>query len=218
MLRDLALLIHSAYHATLARPQRYYWDHAQRQEFDDLVGLLSNINDPERVEIRRILRERSVRSLLDAGCGPATELLGYKQERLPLAYTGLDQSQSMLELCCKRHPEAAFVRGALDDMPFADRGFDAVLLKHVLEHQSDYPDVVREAVRVARRLVVINFFHRLLPLGRDIHLKDRRGFWNNWYSRRRFEAFLKTLPIRSFEKSRTLGTARQTAEIYLLHL
>lgn len=214
--KDIALFLHSCWHASPLRPRRYYWDHTSDDQLDNVVQLLSNPNDPERIEIRRILAALGPLTLLDAGCGPGTELVGYKQDALHVRYTGLDGSHRMLQLVRQKHPDATFVRGSLEQLPFAEGGYDVVLLKHVLEHQPDYRNTVRQAVRVARQAVVINFFHKPLPVPFDIHLKDRRGFWNNWYSRSKFEAYLRTLPLVSFEKLRTTGTAGQTAEIYVL--
>lgn len=216
MLRDVALFAHSVFHSRLIRPRAYYWDATKEEELDHVVELLSNTDDPERVEIRRVLREEKIARLLDAGCGPATELGGYKKDGLTLRYAGLDGSRRMLGVARSRHPEASFIRGGLERLPFADSAFDGVLLKHVLEHQADYQPVLREAVRVASRVVIVNFFHRPLPGTRDVILRDRRGFWNNWYSRSRFEAFARSLPVQSLTTKRAVGTAGQTAEVYVL--
>jgi len=217
MLRDIALFTHSILHSTLVgASRRDYWDRARPEELGHVVELLSHTDDPERFEIRRVLQELKPRTLLDAGCGPGTEFEGYKRAGLNLSYTGLDGSEKMLAVARSNHPDARFIRGSLDMLPFGDRSFDVVLLKHVLEHQPDYRPVLREAVRVSRRAVVVNFFHRLLPLPFDVSLRDRRGFWNNWYSRRRFENLVRSLPISHFEDHRTLGTAKQTAEVYVL--
>jgi ubiquinone/menaquinone biosynthesis C-methylase UbiE len=217
MLRDLALFAHSVYHSTVrGASRRDYWDHAQEQDLGRVVELLSHTDDPERFEIRRVLHELKPRTVLDAGCGPATEFEGYQRAGLPMTYTGIDGSERMLAMARRRYPSARLVRGALDAMPFGDRSFDVVLLKHVLEHQPDYRPVIREAVRLCRRAVVIDLFHRLLPLPFDVRLKDRRGFHNNWYARGRFEKFVQSLPLRDLEHVRTLGTAKQTAEIFVL--
>lgn len=214
--KDIALFLHSCWHASPLRPRRYYWDHTTDDQLDNVVQLLSNPNDPERIEIRKALAAYQPLTLLDAGCGPGTELVGYKQQNLQLRYTGLDGSHRMLQLVKQKHPDATFVRGSLDLLPFADGSYDVVLLKHVLEHQPDYQNTVRQAVRVARRAVLINFFHKPLRLPMDIHLKDRRGFWNNWYSRSRFESYVRRLGVQSFEIIRTIGTAGQSAEVYVL--
>lgn len=218
MFRDIALFLHSAFHATrLAPGRRDYWDTTKEQEVEHVVSLLSETQDPERIEIRRLLRELEARSLLDAGCGPATELTGYEESALRIDYTGIDGSQRMLLRARQRHPGATFIRGSLGELPFADQSFDVVLLKHILEHQTDYRPLVRDAVRVSRRAVIINHFHRLLPLPWNVMLKDRRGFNNNWYARSKFEKFCNTLPVARHDHYRTIGTAKQTAEIYVLH-
>ena len=57
------------------------------------------------------------------------------------------------------------------ELPFADASFDAVVASDVLEHipPGHRPHVVREAMRVARRVVLIGF-----PCGRCSHALDRR--------------------------------------------
>ena len=218
MFRDIALFLHSVFHATpLASGQRDYWDTTKEQEVDHVVSLLSETQDPERIEIRRILRELETRTLLDAGCGPGTELTGYKESAMRIDYTGIDGSQRMISLARQRHPSASFIRGSLSELPFNDKSFDVVLLKHILEHQTDYQPLVKEAVRVSRKAVIINHFHRLLPFSFHVMLKDRRGFHNNWYSRSKFEKFCFSLPVARCDHLLSTGTARQTAEIYVLH-
>ena len=80
-----------------------------------------------------------------------------------------------------------------------------------------YRPVVEEALRVSKDFVMIDFFHRLLPFNFDFNIHDKGGYWNNWYSRSKFENFLDTLPIRSFERISTKGTSNQTAEIYIIN-
>ena len=218
MLKDIALFAQSVLHSIgVARPRRDYWDTTDEKELNHVVALLSHTNDPERVRVRAILNQLQARTLLDAGCGPATELAGYKQAGMRIDYTGIDGSVRMLSHARQRNPEARFVRGALEKLPFADRSFEVVLLKHILEHQGDYRPLLREAVRVADRAVIVNHFHRLLPLSFNIRLKDRRGFYNNWYSRPSFEGFVKSLGVRKVEHQWAPGASGQTAEFYILH-
>ena len=101
-------------------------------------------------------------------------------------------------------------------MPFAADSFDIVLLRHVLEHVRDYRPVLEEAVRVTRSLVVVDFFHALTCLPFNLNLFDPRGFWNNWYSRSQFDAFVRTLPVEAHDCVFTVGDVGQRAEVHVL--
>lgn len=217
MIRDIGLFVQSVINSRLYNGNGFYWDGANSEELSKLVDILSNTEDEERKEIRRILRELNPKSILDAGCGPATELKGYREHGIDLNYVGLDWSFYMLGMARERFPDTVFIRGDVEDMHFNNNDFQAVLLKHILEHLQDYKTAVQESVRVAEDFVIIDFFHRLLPFNIDVHLNDRRGFWNNWYSRSRFEEFLDGLHISHYDRIVTKGTASQTAEIYVLH-
>lgn len=192
----------------------FYWESDGDNNLSGLVDRLSNPENPERKVIRRLLQELKPQSILDVACGPATELQGYMEHAIPISYTGLDKSQYMLDIASKRFPENTFVRGEAETLPFEDNSFDAVLLKHLLEHLESYEAAVKEATRVAKDIVIIDFFHRLLPV--NIPVWQSAGYWDNWYSRRGFEKFLSEQPISSYERTRTEGTSGRTAEIYLL--
>lgn len=200
------------------------WDSVSNHEFERIVNRLSNLNDPERHNIRNILAAYDVQSILDVGCGPATENASFRSNnRLErVRYTGLDESQRMLSLAKDRvSTTSSLVRGDVHALPFSDNAFDAVLLKHILEHQPDgYERSLSEAIRLAKKLVIVNFFHTLLGLAfPDIRLNDRRNFANNWYGRKKFENFLVTRPkVDGFEILQCPGIAGQIADIYTIHL
>lgn len=217
MLRDLAVFAQSVVHAGLSNGFGYYWDSAPEEDLRTLVTRLSNVEDKERSLIRRILRETSPASLLDLACGPSTEKSGYDRYSLGIDYAGLDASRYMLGVARQRHPDSKLVRANVQELPFQNATFDVVLLKHILEHLPTYEDTITESLRVARDAVIIDFFHTLLPISRDILLKDRRGFHNNWYSRQKFHSFLDTCPITGYDVHQTTGTSEQTADIYVVH-
>ncbi len=195
---------------------KFYWDDPSNPDLDKLVKILSDPNDLERQVIRRVLKEKNPASILDAACGSAIELTRYNEDSLNLRYIGFDKSNYMIGLAKERFEDKQFIRGDVENLSFADNSFQAVLLKHILEHLSSYEQTVQEAVRVSENIVIIDFFHRLLPFNSNIQLYDKRGYWNNWYSRSKFENFLDTLPIDNFERIITKGTSNQTAEIYVL--
>ncbi|MBM4053454.1 MAG: glycosyltransferase [Planctomycetes bacterium] len=75
-------------------------------------------------------------------------------------------------------------------LPFKDRSFDIVYLRHVLEHQSHYEELLSEVFRVCGTDVFINFFIELSDS--DIDKINYDGTWyHNTYSKKKFDLFVK---------------------------
>jgi ubiquinone/menaquinone biosynthesis C-methylase UbiE len=77
---------------------------------------------------------------------------------LPGEITGLDQSESMLELAAANLPNVAFVRADALELPFGDNSFQRVFTSFFYGHLEDPERTVflREARRVAPELVVVD--------------------------------------------------------------
>lgn len=205
--------------ARFGNPSKDWWDVAASEKVEKVAAALSDPNDEERKEIKRILSELEVESVLDAGCGTCTEYLSYKNNGplKDIRYVGLDRSRRMLGIARNRFPDVNLVRGDVEDSPFADSSFDAVVIRHVLEHQPyGYEATVLEALRVARKCVIVDFF--LPPLGFinfDIKLNDKDGVSYNWYSRKKFEKFLRGQNV-LFSASDSTNAAGHKALIYAI--
>lgn len=212
---DVGFLVKSILKSSINGQNRFYWDDAEHAELSELITTLSNPEDLERQIVRDMIHLRGASSVLDAACGVATDFKGFEIYGPKVDYVGIDKSAKMLDLSQERYPKAIFVRGDIENLPFKDNSFDVVLLKHALEHLPDYKIAVKEALRVASDIVIVNFFHKMLPFNKDIHLWNKSGYWDNWYSRRKFERFLDEQNVR-YRKITTRGTAEQTAEIYIL--
>lgn len=119
----------------------YEENQASREEAaEDLPGLLQAISLllPARV--------------LDIACGPAA-----LTRHLGAEVTGLDQSETMLEIARERVPWAQFVRGDALRMPFADRSFDLAFASffYGLLPLPDRGRFLDEARRVADELILV---------------------------------------------------------------
>ena len=90
---------------------------------------------------------------LDIACGT-----GWLTRLLRGEVVGVDQSQAMLRIATERVPDARFVRASVPPLPFQGDAFDLAFAAHIYCHLED-EDVrhrfVAEALRVARRLVVV---------------------------------------------------------------
>jgi SAM-dependent methyltransferase len=79
--------------------------------------------------------------LLDIGCGS-----GWLAQHFP-AYTGIDGSADAVRIA--KDLRRNVIAGDVDEaLPFAERAFDAVVMKDLLEHVRDPVALVREARRV----------------------------------------------------------------------
>lgn len=100
-------------------------------------------------------------TVLDIGCGVATELIEYS--RAGVTCVGLDAAAEVVRLlaflkCELKLDRFMPLRGDAAALPFDDASFDAVLSVHSLEHVGDQDGALTEAVRVLRpggRLVVM---------------------------------------------------------------
>jgi ubiquinone/menaquinone biosynthesis C-methylase UbiE len=90
---------------------------------------------------------------LDVACGT-----GFLTQHLPGTIVGLDQSESMLEISSERVPEASFVRGDAQPLPFPDGSFERVFTSFFYGHLAgdERAAFLEEARRVAGELVVVD--------------------------------------------------------------
>ncbi|MBR1851793.1 MAG: class I SAM-dependent methyltransferase [Lachnospiraceae bacterium] len=101
---------------------------------------------PILAELKRI----DFDNLLDVGCGtgPMIELL--TQEYSDKHYTGLDLTPKMIEMANAKHlPNATFLVGDSENLPFEEASFDAVICANSFHH---YPNPQKFFDGVARVL------------------------------------------------------------------
>lgn len=97
--------------------------------------------------------------VLEIGCGPATTLWGANHERIDPSWriTLTDFSDGMIEAARDvLGDRAEYAVANVEELPFADESFDAVLANHMLYHVADRPKAFAEIRRV---LVPGGVFH-----------------------------------------------------------
>lgn len=133
-------------------------------------------------------------SVLDIGCGDGEMLMDLSKRHAQLRAVGLDISPVAIERA-KASGLDCRVADITKFLPFEGQSFDAVLLMDVLEHLFEPEDVLREAVRVAKKAVYIsvpNFvslpariqvilgkFPKITLLGRDTFFGLPNAFFIN---------------------------------------
>jgi SAM-dependent methyltransferase len=112
--------------------------------------------------VRRAMQPAPPGSVLEIGCGTAHFTRWLRDEGFAAA--GVDLSAAMLVLA-RVFGGVPLVRGDAARLPFADGGFDLVALITTLEFLKRPREALAEALRVARRGVVLGVLNRWSLMG-----------------------------------------------------
>ncbi len=95
-------------------------------------------------------------TLLDLGCGEG--FVDYYLGRvLPSTrITGVEPNPEALEVARSLNPGFSCLAADGRELPFPDRSFDAVMCLEVLEHLTDYREVLKEIKRVSRGRAIVS--------------------------------------------------------------
>jgi ubiquinone/menaquinone biosynthesis C-methylase UbiE len=123
-------------------------------------GEADRLRRPERVallEVERVielcLEGIKVKNLLDVGTGTGIFAEAFQNHKIRV--TGIDPNTELLEIARSIVPDAEFIVGVAENIPFPDQSFDLVILIHVLHETDNMFKALGEAKRVARKRVII---------------------------------------------------------------
>jgi len=107
-------------------------------------------------EYRRALRSNILsfapESLLDIGCGDGALMRALRQDGIPRC-VGIEPDEALAAAARDEGTEVHI--GRAEALPFADASFDVVTLEYVTHHFEQMARALGEAMRVARRAVLI---------------------------------------------------------------
>lgn len=139
-------------------------------------------------------------TVLDVGCGPGWNMDHFAENgpRVEL-YKGVDYSERFVRVANQRRvqkgiPPTYAQPFELQDcrkLTEPDDSWDVVIIQDCIEHTNGYVRPVREALRVARKRVIVTFWH-LIENGEHINDDGNDGY-GAWYERGKWEEFLSTL-------------------------
>jgi SAM-dependent methyltransferase len=124
----------------------------------------------------RLTTELGPRTVLDVGCGRG-RMLELLAER-GIEACGVEASEEHVEQLVATGHNARV--GSGDALPFEDDAFDVVTMRHMLHHMAEHEPALREALRVARRAVVVAepYYETEIPSQAEGDRLDR------WHKRR----------------------------------
>jgi ubiquinone/menaquinone biosynthesis C-methylase UbiE len=134
--------------------------------------------------------------VLDVGCGPGHNFDHFLQHGPSVYYRGMDYSERFVRVANERvKPMKIFKLGDVRKIPEPDKSFDVVIFQDVLEHTNGYEKPLEEALRVARKRVIVTFWH-LMDKEEDNPINDDGDDgWGAWYSRPKWEKYLDSLGL-----------------------
>jgi len=109
----------------------------------------------ETLQVDRVvdlcLRDRDIRSVLDAGTGSGVFAEAFHRRGLKIA--GIDINPQMIEAARQHVPEGEFKVGELEQLPYEVNRFDLVFYAHALHEADGLEKALSEAKRVASKYV-----------------------------------------------------------------
>ena len=129
-----------------------------------------NICKKDYPDILEEVKKEPFDDLLDAGCGTAPMLSLLTAEFPDKRFTGIDLTPKMIEVAkAKNLPNATFVCGDCENLPFEDAAFDVIICSQSFHHYpnpQDFLHSVRRCLCPNGRLVL-----------RDMTMKSRLIHW-----------------------------------------
>jgi demethylmenaquinone methyltransferase/2-methoxy-6-polyprenyl-1,4-benzoquinol methylase len=145
-----------------AEERRYY--ELRAPEYDDWYlgrGAHEGVERPgwdeELAQLVDVITALPPARVLDIACGT-----GFLTRHLRGDVTGIDQSETMLDIARERCPEAKFIQADALALPFAEQSLERVFTGHFYGHLrvGDRERFLSEARRVAPELVVVDTARR----------------------------------------------------------
>lgn len=196
-----------------------YWDKLMEDDEHAASYMMTYGEGPgseTRLTVGSFIKEGE--GVLDVGCGPGWNLDHFQQYGPEIgAYRGLDYSERFVRIANARHGNTnkRFRLGDARTLKEPSGSWDVVILQDCLEHTNGYEKPVTEALRVARRRVIVSFWH--LADSDTPHINDDGDDgWGAWYDKREWEAFLNSLGLQ-WEYKQSSPEANRPHDFYVIH-
>lgn len=137
--------------------------------------------------------------VLDVGCG--TGWFTRRIADLPQCpvMTGVDIDEEALAYARGQDSKTCYLSGNAVQLPFADSSFDRVMSVTALCFVPDWPEALKEIVRVTRGRFVVGLLNSHSLLWRQKGRGNNQGAYRgaHWHTRRELREALASLPVRN---------------------
>lgn len=167
-----------------------WWDLNLNSKMDTFKQWIGDYTAESKVLLRNYIRSRGYKSIVDFGCGVATEYFGYKNDGYDIDYLGVDSSLILFN----KNTEAGvpMIHSDIVSTPLKDGQYEVSFSRHVWEHQPTYKRCLDEMIRVASKEVIHIFF--IKPSYEYIDYNPSENLYHNRYSKNEIEAYCLNNP------------------------
>jgi SAM-dependent methyltransferase len=134
------------------------------------------------------------RSVVDIGCGDGFSTFRFWDQAHPARLAGVDPAENAIKVANSKRGERPIEFRVLDGhrVPYDDASFDVAIIQGVLHHADEPQATIREGLRVARELVILepNGLNPGLKLLEKVS-KYHREHNERSYSRRRLRGWVE---------------------------
>src|SRR5690242_13941185 len=75
-----------------------WWNKNVEIRMDDFKSWIGDFNYPSKIYCRNYVIGKKYKSIIDCGCGLATDYFGFKNDNYEIDYTGLDSCKYLVDL------------------------------------------------------------------------------------------------------------------------
>lgn len=202
-----------------------YWDKLMATD-EGAANYMESYGEGPGCETRKIIGSfiNDGETVLDVGCGPGWNLdhfdtYGPKVSR----YSGIDYSERFVRVANQRWADKLgvnwtkppFIKGDCRQLLEGDESWDVVILQDVLEHTNGFEGPVLEALRVARKRVIVTFWRKFNSKEEHDINDDGDDGYGATYSGKLWYDFLHSLPY-SYVETETSKAANRWHQYFVI--
>lgn len=165
-----------------------WWDNNLPNRFDEFNTWIGDKTAQSKSYFREYVIKKNYKTLIDVGCGNASEYFGYKEECPELEYLGIDSCKVLYDKNIENGVPMLLSSG--ENTNLIDSHSDVVFARHVFEHQPSFLPVLSEMIRIGSKEVIHVFF--IAPGDNDEHIgyDNSENLYHNRYSKSDIEEYL----------------------------
>lgn len=165
-----------------------WWNNYAEEQINTFKNWVGDENAESKNYMVNYLKDKSYRSLFDAGCGNATFYNTLVNNNINIKYTGIDSCSFFIKYNQGRGIE--MIDADIRDIPINDSVTDITFSRHTFEHQSNFKDIMNELIRISSKEMAHIFF--IKPSDEEnIVYTQHDNLYHNRYSKNEIDIFLK---------------------------